>query len=262
VAGQNLTLDEFKSLLKAYGTTYGEYQQNMRKRLMFEKMMEAQFAEKIPKPTDEQLKAYYDENIQQFHKPEAIHAEHILIIPAKDANDPNKALVAAKTKAQGILKKIKAGGNFEELAKQYSDCPSAKQGGDLGIQPKGNLVPEFEKAAYALKPGQVSDIVQTEFGYHIIKLISHIDANTVTLEQAKDEITDSLAGKQKEKIVMDYIQKIRSSADVKYTDEADKFDLEITGTKPMPPSRKQTENAPTLDESKSAPKDSGESKKD
>ena len=160
------------------------------------------------------------------------------------------------------MKKVKAGGNFEELAKQYSDCPSAKQGGDLGIQPKGNLVPEFEKAAYALKPGQTSDIVQTEFGYHIIKLIAHIDANTMTLEQAKDEITQALAAKQKEQIVMDYIQKIRKGADVKYTDESDKLDLEITGTKPAP-TRKPAESAPnTLDESKQAPKNTGESKKD
>ncbi|MGA2915617.1 MAG: peptidylprolyl isomerase [Sedimentisphaerales bacterium] len=261
ITGQNLTLDEFKSLLKAYGTTFGEYQENMRKRLMFDKLMETQFAEKLPKPTDEQMKAYYNDNIKQFQKPEAIHAEHILIATGKDANDPNKDQALAKAKAEGILKKIKAGGNFEELAKQYSDCPSAKQGGDLGVQPKGNLVPEFEKAAYALKPGQVSDIVQTQFGYHIIKLVDHIDANTVQFAQAKDEIKESMTGKEKEKVVMDYIQKIRAGADIKYADEADKLETEISGVRPAPPSR-QPETVQPSDENKPAPKESVESNKE
>lgn len=243
-ANQNLTLDEFKSLLKAYGTTFAEYQQNVQKKLMFDKLMNAQFAEKLPAPTDEQLKAYYNENIQQFQKPEAIHAEHILCAPAKDANDPNKALEQAKAKAEDILKKIKAGGSFEELAKQYSDCPSSKQGGDLGVQVKGSLVPDFEKAAYALKPGEISDVVQTQFGYHIIKLVAHFEPNTVKFEEAKDDIKQSINGKEKEKIVMDYIQKIQSAATVKYADEADKIETEISGTKQAPPSRKIETAAP------------------
>jgi peptidyl-prolyl cis-trans isomerase C len=260
-AEQNLTLDEFKALLKAYGTTFSEYQQAVRKRLMFDKLMEIQFTDKLPKPTEEQMKAYYDDNIQQFQKPEALHAKHILVAFGKDVNDPNKDRALAKAKAQNILKSIKSGTSFEELAKENSDCPSGKNGGDLGTQPKGSLVPDFEKAAYALKPGQVSDIVQTQFGYHIIKLVDHIDANTVPFEAAKDEIKDAMAGKEKEKVVMDYIRKIRAGADVKYTDESDKLETEITGIKPAPPSR-QTETAAPSDENKPASKEPGESKKD
>lgn len=252
IASQNLTVDEFKALLKAYGTTFGEYQKNMSKKLMFEKLMETKFADKLQPPTDQQAKAYYDENIQQFNKPESIHARHILIAPAQDANDPNAAKAAAKTKAEGLLKKLKGGADFNDLAKQYSSCPSAKEGGDLGIQPKGSLVPEFEKAAYALKPGQISDVVETSFGFHIIKLIEHIDAGTVSFEKAKDEIKQTLADKQREQIMMDYIQKIRTGADIKYTNEADKLETEIPGTKPAPPSRKPTENPPSSDVNKPA----------
>jgi len=261
VTEQNLTIDEFKSLLKAYGTNFADYQESVRKRLMFDKLMQIQFADQLPNPTDEQMKAYYEENIKQFQKPEAIHAKHILIATGKDANDPNKDQQQAKAKAQELLKKIKGGANFEELARQYSDCPSGKNGGDLGVQAKGSLVPEFEKAAYALKPGQTSDVVQTSFGYHIIKLVSHTDANTVKFEDAKEEIKNSLTAKDKEKIVMDYIQKIRSGADIKYTDEADKLEEVIPGVKSAPPARR-TETAAPSDEKKQESQEPVEPKKD
>jgi peptidyl-prolyl cis-trans isomerase C len=265
IALQNLTVDEFKALLKAYGTTFGEYQQNMRKKLTFEKLMETKFADKLQTPTDQRAKAYYDENIQQFNKPESIHTKHILITPAEDSNDPNAAKAAAKAKAENILKKLKAGADFNDLAKQYSACPSAKQGGDIGALPKGSLVPEFEKAAYALKPGQISDVVETSFGFHIIKLIEHIDAGTVSFEKAKDEIKQILADNQREQIMTDYIQKIRTGADIKYANEADKPETKITDTESAPPTRKATENPPSSDVNKPASETSGkavESKKE
>jgi peptidyl-prolyl cis-trans isomerase C len=245
---QNLTVDEFKSLLKAYGTTFAEYQDNMRKKLAFEKMMESEFAGKITKPTDEQEKTYYNENIQMFQEPESIHSKHILVTPSK-SGDPNKAKAVAKAKAEGILKKLKAGADFNDLAKKDSNCPSAANGGDLGTQPKGSYVPEFEKAAYALKPGQLSDVVETQFGYHIIKLIAHNDANTVTLEKARDKIAQALTDKQKEEIVVAYIQQIKKEADIKYTNPAD--NLEMTLPKAAAPARPE----------KSEPNSSSKSKK-
>jgi len=260
VAEQNLTLDEFKSLLKAYGTNFSDYQRNILKRLMFEKLVEAEFAQKLAKPTDEQARAYYDENIQQFGEPEKIHAKHILIKP-EDGNDPNQAKAQAKAKAQKLLQQIEAGASFEELAKQYSACPSGKDGGDLGVQPKGTFVPEFEKAAYALKPGQTSDIIQTSFGYHIIKLIEHTDANTASFDQAKEQILQLLTDKQKEQIVMDYVQKIKADSAIKYANEADKLELGLSGTKPAPP-RRQTENVQTSDENKPASEKAVEPKKE
>ena len=244
IAEQNLTIDEFKSLLKAYGTSFTNYQQDVRKRLMFEKLIETEFAQKLQKPTVEQAKTYYNENLQQFIEPEKIHAKHILIKP-EDGNDPNQAKLQAKAKAQEILEKVKAGGDFEELAKQYSGCPSGKNGGELGMQPKGTFVPEFEKAAYALKPGQVSDIVETNFGFHIIKLIEHTDANTLSFEQAKEKIIQTLTDKQKERIVVDYIQKMKTEADIKFANEADK--VEINPEKTARPSRRAEQNQQSSD---------------
>ncbi|MBU1261254.1 MAG: peptidylprolyl isomerase [Planctomycetes bacterium] len=225
LAQQNLTIDEFKSLLKAYGTTYSEYEQNMLKKLMFEKLMEAQFVGKITPPTDEQIKAYYNENAQQFQEPEKIHTGHILITPAKDSNDPNQAKAQARAKAEKLLKQLKGGADFNDLAIKNSQCPSAKKGGDLGESPKGSFVPEFEKAAYALKPGQLSDVVETQFGFHIIKLVKHIDANTMSLEQAKAQIVEALTDKQKNDIVVNYIQQLKKETKIDFANPADNFEL-------------------------------------
>jgi peptidyl-prolyl cis-trans isomerase C len=241
---QNLTTDEFKALLKNYGTSYSEFEQNMRKKLAFEKLMDGEFKTKIKEPNEAAIKAFYDENADQFKEPESIHAKHILIKP-EDGNDPNKAKAAAKAKAEEVMKKVKDGGNFEELAKEYSACPSAKNGGDLGDAPKGSFVPEFEKAAYALEPNQVSDIVETEFGYHIIKLVSHKQANVVSLESAKEKIAEHLTNQQKEQVVLAYIKQIKNEADIKFTDPNDNFEIPEPKAAPARPA------APTTDKTES-----------
>ncbi|HBG25916.1 MAG TPA: hypothetical protein DDX75_02350 [Phycisphaerales bacterium] len=196
--------------------------------------MEDEFAGKITEPNEQQAKAFYDENIEQFKEPEKIHAKHILI-KAEDSNDPNQAKAAAKAKAEDLLKKIKEGADFDELAKEHSACPSGKNGGDLGEQPKGTFVPAFEKAAYALEPNQVSDVVETEFGYHIIKLVKHSEAKTTTFEQAKEKIMQHLTNQQKEGVVVNYIQQIKKEADIKFTNPEDNF--ETPAPRPVMPER-------------------------
>jgi peptidyl-prolyl cis-trans isomerase C len=159
-------------------------------------------------------------------------------MPDKDSNDPNKAKAQAKAKTQELLKKLKAGADFNDLAAQNSQCPSAKNGGDLGEAPKGSFVPEFEKAAYELKPGQLSDVVETQFGFHIIKLVKHIDANTVSFEQAKAKIAEILTDEQKNTIAMNYIQQVKTEADIKFANPADSF--EMTPPKPTAPVRTES----------------------
>lgn len=239
---QNLSLDEFKALLKNYGTNYSEFESNVRKKLMFEKLMEGEFKGKVKEPNDAQIKAFYDENAEQFKQPETIHTKHILLKPA-DSNDPNKAKAEAKAKAEDVLKEVKAGGNFEELAKKYSACPSAQNGGDLGDAPKGSFVPAFEKAAYALEPNQVSDVVETEFGYHIIKMVSHKQAETTPLAEAKEKITQHLSNKQKEEVVVNYITQIKKEADIKFTNPEDNFEIPAPAPSAAParPSTDKTE---------------------
>jgi peptidyl-prolyl cis-trans isomerase D len=142
--------------------------------------------------TDQDLRSYYDQHRDEYRVPESVSVSHILIKtpPAgPDGKVDQKAVDAAKAKAQDILKQVKAGANFAELAKKYSDDPgSAKNGGSLGPIQRGRTVPEFEKVAFSLPKGQISDLVQTTYGFHIIKVDDKQQAHTKTLEEVKSQI--------------------------------------------------------------------------
>lgn len=142
--------------------------------------------------SDQDLRSYYDQHRDEFRVPETVSVSHILIkTPTAGADgkvDP-KAVNAAKAKAQDILKQVKAGGNFAELAKKYSEDPgSAKNGGSLGPIQRGRTVPQFEKVAFSLPKGQVSDLVQTTYGFHIIKVDDKQQAHTKSLDEVKSQI--------------------------------------------------------------------------
>jgi peptidyl-prolyl cis-trans isomerase D len=141
---------------------------------------------KLAIPTDAQLRKDYNANLDQYRAPERVNARHILIKSDK-TND-----AAMKAKAEGILKQIQAGGDFAKLAKENSqdNAPggSAEKGGELGWLVKGQTVPEFEKAAFSLQPGQTSGLVKTEYGYHIIQVEQHEQPHLQAFEEVKPQL--------------------------------------------------------------------------
>lgn len=134
----------------------------------------------------------YELNKKSYVIPEAIRVAHILL--RVDTENPQKSDEAVRAKAQGILNELKNGADFGELAKKVSEDPgSARSGGQLpGWADKGKLVPPFEEAAYALKPGEISGMVRTRFGYHIIKLLEKREARQLSFEEVKEQILTSL----------------------------------------------------------------------
>src|ERR1035438_4399441 len=142
--------------------------------------------------TDQDLQAYYDQHRDEYREPEQVKVSHILIktpIPAPGAKEDEKAVADARAKAEGVLKEVKAGGDFAKLAEKYSDDPgSAKSGGELGWIGRGRTVPEFEKAAYSLGKGQTSDLVKSSYGFHIIHVRDKQQAHLKTLAEVKSEI--------------------------------------------------------------------------
>jgi len=137
-----------------------------------------------PQVTDADLQAYYNAHQAQFQVKEQVKVRHILIAVA----DP-KADAAAKAKADDLLKQIKAGGNFADLASKNSDDPGSKtQGGELGWLDRGKTVPEFDKTAFSLAPGQTSGVIKTQFGYHILQVEEKKTAHTRSLAEVKPEI--------------------------------------------------------------------------
>jgi peptidyl-prolyl cis-trans isomerase D len=138
------------------------------------------------------LQAYYDQHRDEYRVPDQVNVRHILIKTpplGPDGKPDSKSVEEARKKAEDVLKQLKAGAKFEDLAKKYSDDPgSAKNGGGLGWIGKGRTVPEFEKAAFALPKGGTSDLVQSSFGFHIIHVDDRQDAHLKTLDEVKDQI--------------------------------------------------------------------------
>jgi peptidyl-prolyl cis-trans isomerase D len=142
--------------------------------------------------TQDDLRTYYDQHRDQYKTPEQVKVSHILIktpAPGPDNKVDDKAVAEAQKRAEDLLKQVKSGANFEDLAKKYSEDPgSAKQGGSLGWIGKGQTVPEFEKAAFSLPKGQISDLVKSSFGFHIIRVDDKQEAHTKSLDEVKAEI--------------------------------------------------------------------------
>jgi peptidyl-prolyl cis-trans isomerase C len=154
------------------------------------------------------LKEYYTQNREKLGVPEQVRARHILFkVDPASAEDEKKQ---AKARAEEILKRLKAGEDFEKLAQAYSDDQTSnKKGGDLGYFSPGRMVPEFEGAAFYTDPGETTDIVETKYGYHIIKVVDHKEARQRSFEEMKDYIREKLH----QQLVMFKVQKfIRQAA--------------------------------------------------
>lgn len=143
---------------------------------------------------DAAVEQYYNDNLSSYQTPERRHARHILFRVTD--TDSEELHDKQQKKAEEVLAIAKSGGDFAALARKYSEGPTGPNGGDLGFFSKGQMVPEFDSAVFSLTPGQVSDIVKTSFGYHIIKLDEVQTASTKTLESVKDSIAQTLRMKQ------------------------------------------------------------------
>lgn len=216
-----LSIEEFKKKMAEYGQSFDEVKEEVREGLARNKFMQSHWAGKID-VTEEDARKYYDENPKQFEQPEQVRASHILIKPELvdpniDPNaDPNEAKAMAKAKAEDLLKQIKEGADFAELAKAHSNCPSAPQGGDLGFFPRGETTPAFENTAFELEIGQFSEIVETEYGYHIIKTTDYKEAGITTFDQAKDNIIKQLTQKKQSELAEEYIESLKAKANIVY----------------------------------------------
>jgi peptidyl-prolyl cis-trans isomerase C len=204
------TQAEFDKALSARNTTVEQLKSDARVDMAINKMMEAEVANATP-ATDADAQDFYAKNPDKFQQPESVRASHILLL-TKDKDEAAKK--AARTKIDELLKRAKAGEDFAALAKENSADGSAAQGGDLGFFPQGQMVPAFDQAAFALKPGEISDVVTTEFGYHIIKLTEKKEASTIPLEQVKPRVIEYLSNQKKQERVNSFIDEAKKRAKI------------------------------------------------
>ncbi|MBM4145676.1 MAG: peptidylprolyl isomerase [Nitrospira sp.] len=163
--------------------------------------------------SEEDIKAYYESHKDEFKTPEMVRSRHILIKTDPSASDNDKK--KAKEKAGEILKKIKAGEDFAKLASDVSDDTGSKpKGGELGFFPKGRMVTPFEDAAFSLKPGEVSEIVETQFGYHIIKVEEKKEPGMEPFDTAKEKIRQKLLQERTKTKVTEFLEKAMKEANI------------------------------------------------
>jgi peptidyl-prolyl cis-trans isomerase C len=211
VRGQFKTEEEFKKALVGRGLTPEALRSDISRESSINTMMEAEVAGAAA-VSDADVKDFYDKNPDKFKQPEGVRASHILIPTPQGADDTAKK--TARAKADALLKQVKSGGDFAKLARENSSDGSAQQGGDLGVFTKGQMVPAFEQAAFALQPGQVSDVVETQFGFHIIKVTERKDASTVPIEQVSDRVRQFLAGQRKQERAEAFIKQLKDKSKI------------------------------------------------
>jgi len=203
---------EFKAMLTKFNLTEDGIRAKMGQVMAIEQLIETQVASKIT-VTDADMKGFYDGNPTSFAMPEQVRARHILIKVAKDADEAIKK--AAREKIDKLLAQTKKGGDFAELATKNSEDSSAEKGGDLGFFSKEQMVAPFADAAFALKAGEISPVVESPFGFHIIKCEETKPASTVPFETAKERIGQYLKQQEVQKKVQELVQELRTKGKVK-----------------------------------------------
>jgi peptidyl-prolyl cis-trans isomerase SurA len=245
---KDMKLDSLEALEKEatkQGVSWEDFKQNMRNQIITQKVIGSEVSSKLSVPKEE-IQTFYDEHKSEMEQPEYIRLSEILVAPktgtpsitpapdpsaagstpatqppvdeaAKQAADA-AALSAAEAKANDLLKQIHDGASFEDIAKKYSDGPSAADGGALGMFKRGQLAKELEDKTFAMKAGDVTDVIRTKQGYVLLKVVDHQQAGIPPMKDVLPKIQDALYYEKLQPALRAYLTKLREEAYIKYAD--------------------------------------------
>ena len=202
---------EFKNAIKKMNLTETVMKSQIRKGIAIQHFLDKMTLGKV-EVTEEEIKAYYDSHTNFFKKPEQVRASHILIKVEPGASEKNKA--KARQKIEKIRQRLVKGEDFGALAREFSQCPSSARGGDLNYFGRRQMAKPFEDAAFALKVGELSDVVETRFGYHLIKVTGRKPASTYSYKDMKDRIRKNLMREKIRGEVSNYVQELKKAATI------------------------------------------------
>jgi len=202
---------EFKKIVKRMNLTEAALKSQFLRGMAIQTFIDKEIAQKI-EVLDKEIKEYYDSRLELFKQPEQVQASHILVKVDPKAETSEKA--EARKKIEEIQDRLEKGEDFSALAKEASQCPSGAKGGDLGYFRQGQMVKPFEVVAFSLKPGEVSDIVETKFGYHLIKVKDKKSEATTPYKDVKERILENLKREKVQKEVDLYVAKLKGEAKV------------------------------------------------
>jgi peptidyl-prolyl cis-trans isomerase C len=203
---------EFKKAMDEMKLSDEEIREQIHRRLAVNQLIDTEVREKI-KVSNEESKKFYQDNPNMFKQPEQVRASHILIKVGPEADESAKT--QARKKIEAVQKKVGEGKDFGSLAKAESEGPSAKREGDLGFFSRGQMVKPFEDAAFALKVGQVSPIVETQFGYHLIKVTDKKPPRTIDYAEVQLRLEQHLKKEKEQTAIRAYIDDLKKSATIK-----------------------------------------------
>jgi len=208
----NVTSDaQFQYMLQSQNFTLDDYRDFLRRQMsIIQTRRKALSGVEI---TDEEIKAYYEANKQDFLRPPSVHLRHILFRIPDDASAAD--IEAIQKKALKVLAELKGGADFTELALRNSDDPSASKGGDIGTISRGQMLPEFEAVAFELPVGQVSEPVRTKYGWHLIQVVDRAEGNYQPLPEISQKLREYLQEKRAQGKYQEWIEKLRDQAYVK-----------------------------------------------
>jgi len=181
--------ERLAEMLKKQNTSLAEFTDQIRRGRRMDRLVE-KITSGVREPTEKEIKEHFEAHGEEYSTSEQAQAQHILVRPENDSAD---AKLAAIAKVNDLRKKLQEGADFGDLAAAYSECPSGKQaGGSLGWFGRGAMVPEFDQAVFSMKDGDVSDIIETQFGFHLIKKTGHRAAEAPSFDALHDQIRDFL----------------------------------------------------------------------
>ena len=199
--------ENFKKALAAQGITEVAFRKELEKGAKVNKLVE-QACAGVPDPTEDEVAAFYTAHKAEFVTPPQVLCQHILVKGSDDA---------ALDKIKAVRERIVSGGaDFAEEAKKNSDCPSGQEGGSLGWFGRGMMVPEFDKVAFEMKKGEVSGVVSTQFGYHIIYKADEKGGGEQTLVDVHDQIKDLLRHESRGRAMDSFVAELRANAKIEY----------------------------------------------
>ena len=210
----NLADGQLQEMLKREGRTLESYKNHIRDQILVSKITQFEIGNRV-KVSEKSIIKYYKKNQKEFWEEGKVRTRHILFISERGSSENRRR--AKLRQAKKVLSEIRKGSDFSKLAIKYSEDVSASSGGDVGFVKRGKMVREFEEAVFSLKPGQISDIVETEYGYHIIKVDEVLPGKTLTLKDVKNRIHKILSMQKQKQVYDDWIDELKNSAFIEIT---------------------------------------------
>jgi peptidyl-prolyl cis-trans isomerase SurA len=229
------SMEDLEKEATKQGVSWEDFKQNMRNQIITQKVIAEDVSQKVS-ISKEEMQKFYDEHKKELEQPEYIRLSEILVAPksatpsitpadqpaassaapAQSPADDEAALSAANAKANDLLKQIRDGASFDDIAKKYSDGPSAADGGALGMFKRGQLAKELEDKTFAMKAGEVTDVIRTKQGYVILKVIDHQMAGIPPMKDVTGKIQDALYYEKLQPALRAYLTKLREEASIFY----------------------------------------------